>query len=250
MNPKSERHVLHNKLKFQEAYAPFIKHRYATITDFQANTDSAKKVLQNASGKIVLKSIYGECGIGIEVISVNGLDSQAIVLRLKATGNDFAEEFVIQHRDLMRLSPAGLNTLRIITQLNKNDGVEILGAALRVSVHSGIDNWSVGNIAALINISTGRVEGPGFYKDITQPEVTKHPVSGIEIMGFQIPYWKEALQLAKDAALYNKRNRSIGWDIAVTDNGPDLIEGNHNWDKVFWQLSAKRGLKTLIEPYL
>jgi len=250
MNPKSERHILHNKLDFLKVYAPFIRHSYATMADFQANNASAEKLLHNKSGKIVLKSILGERGIGIEVISVKDLDSQAIVQRLKTTGNDFAEEYIVQHRDLMKLSPSGLNTLRIVTQLNSNDEVEILGATLRVSINSTIDNWFAGNIAAPVNLLTGIIEGKGFYKDIIKPDEIKHPITGVEIIGFQIPYWKEALQLAKDAALYNKRNRSIGWDIAITDYGPDLIEGNHNWDKVFWQLSVKRGLKSLIEPYL
>jgi hypothetical protein len=247
MNPKSEANNIHNKLKFLEIYAHFVKRSYATLADFQSNNETAKKVLRNKSGKIVLKSIFGERGIGIVVMSVAGLDSEAIVKRLKETKNDFAEENVVQHKDLMKLAPSGLNTLRIITQLNKNDGVEILGATLRISINSNIDNWSAGNIGAPINLSTGIVEGPGFYKDITKPEENEHPVTGVKIVGFQIPYWKEALQLAKDAALHNKRNRSVGWDIAVTDNGPDLIEGNHDWCKVFWQRSAKKGLKSLIE---
>ena len=58
MNPKSERSIVHNKLKFLEIYAPFIKHGHATLADLQANNDSAVKVLHNKSGKIVLKSIF------------------------------------------------------------------------------------------------------------------------------------------------------------------------------------------------
>jgi hypothetical protein len=250
MNPKSERYIVHNKLKFLEIYTPFIKHSYATLDDLKAQNDSAAKVLHNKSGKIVLKSIYGECGMNITVISVRDLDSQAIIKRLAATGNDFVEEYVVQHRDLMRLAPSGLNTLRIVTQLNNNDEVEILSTILRISINSAIDNWSAGNIAAPVNLSTGVIEGPAFYKDITKPDEYYHPITGVEIIGFKIPYWTELLQMAKDAALYNRKNRSIGWDIAVTDDGPDLIEGNHNWCKVFWQRSVKRGLKHLIEPYL
>jgi hypothetical protein len=250
INPKPENYILHNKLKFLEIYAPFIKHSYATLADFQGNNESAKKVLHNTSGKIVLKSIFGECGIGIEVMSVKGLDSEAIVNRLKETGNDFAEENVVQHKDLMRLAPSGLNTMRIITQLTNKDEVEILGTILRISINSVVDNWHAGNIAAPVNLSTGIVENTACYMDITKPDEYYHPITGVQIKGFQIPYWKETLQMAKEAALFNKKNRSIGWDIAVTENGPDLIEGNHDWDKVLWQRSVKKGLKPLIEAYL
>jgi hypothetical protein len=247
MNPKSARSILDNKLKFLETYAPFIKRSYATIADMQAQNDTVTKVLHNKSGKIVLKWIYGQCGLRIKVLSTKNLDSMGILKHLKETGNDFVEEFVIQHKDLMRLAPSGLNTLRIVTRLNHHDEVEILGTTLRISINSSIDNWSAGNIAAPVNLSTGIVDGPAFYKDITKPDEYRHPITNIDIIGFKIPYWNETLQLAKDAALFNKKNRCIGWDIAITDDGPELIEGNDNWCKVFWQLSAKKGLKSLLE---
>ena len=250
MNPKSERHKLDNKHKFLETYAPFINRRYATLADFLANNDSAAKVLLNRSGKIVLKWSAGGCGTRIKVMSVEGLDSQAIIQQLVATGNDFVEEFIIQHRDLLRLSPSGVNTLRIITQINRNAEVEIIGTILKISVNSIVDNMAAGNIAAPINLSTGIVEGPACYKDITKPDEYYHPITGVKIIDFKIPYWKESLQLAKDAALYGKINRSVGWDIAVTEDGPDLIEGNNDWCKILWQLPVKRGLKPFIEYYL
>jgi len=249
MNPKSECHILDNKVEFIKIYAPFIKRSNATLADLQANNDSVAKVLSNKSGKIVLKWNFGERGLRIKVLSVKDLDSQAIIKYLAATGNDFIEEYIIQHKDLMRLSPSGVNTLRIVTQLNNKDEVEILATILRISVNSAVDNWHAGNMAAPINLSTGIVEGPAYYMDITKPEEYYHPTTGVKIVGFKIPYWKESLQMAKDAALYNKKNRSIGWDIAVTDDGPDLIEGNNSWCKLIWQLPVKKGLKSLIAPY-
>jgi hypothetical protein len=103
---------------------------------------------------------------------------------------------------------------------------------------------------APINLSTGIIEGPGVFFDITKPDIYIHPITRVEIVGFKIPFFKEALQIVTDAALYNKKNRSIGWDVAVTENGPELVEGNNNWCKVGWQLPAKKGLKYMIEPYL
>jgi hypothetical protein len=249
VNPRSARDILDNKLIFLKTYAPFIKRSYATLADFQTDNEAANKVLRNPSGKVVLKWMYGQCGMRIKVIPAMDLDPEKIIKRLKETGNDFAEEYVVQHKDLMRLAPSGLDTVRIITQLNSDDEIKVLGATLRISIQSDIDNWSAGNIGASIDLSNGLVEYPGFYKDILMPEVIKHPVTGIVIPGFQVPYWKEVLKMAKDAASYDKRNQCIGWDIAITDCGPELIEGNNNWCKVFWQLSAKRGLRSLIEVY-
>ena len=167
--------------------------------------------------------MFGD-GVGIEVLSIGDFDPCAIIERLSATGNDFVEEYVIQHRDIVRLSPSGLNMLRIITQLNNKSEVEILGAILRISVNCAVDNWHAGNIAAPVNPTSDTIKGPAFYMDIAKPDEYYHPATKVEILGFRIPYWKESLQLAKDAALYNNKNRSIGWDVAVTDDGPTSLK--------------------------
>lgn len=57
----------------------------------------------------------------------------------------------------------------------------------------------------------------------------------------------ECFQLAKDAALKHPHNRSIGCDIVVTVDGPGLIEGNHDWCKLVWQLPVNQGLKSLLK---
>jgi hypothetical protein len=69
-------------------------------------------------------------------------------------------------------------------------------------------------------------------------------------VGFQVPFWPELIDMAKKAALHVPENRSIGWDIAVTENGPELIEGNHDWCKLVWQLPVKKGMKSVLEGYL
>ncbi|MCG7859520.1 hypothetical protein MD537_21260, partial [Flavihumibacter sediminis] len=111
----------------------------------------------NSSKKFVLKSNMGQCGIGIEVLDTAHYDSTSIIERMKRSGNDLAEEFIVQHNELMRLSPSGLNTIRIFTQLNKKNEVDIIGCRLRISVNSVVDNLAAGNIAAFIDEQSGRV---------------------------------------------------------------------------------------------
>lgn len=250
MNPRYSRGVLENKLDFLAYYARFIRHDYASLVDMEKDEAVSERILSNKSGKVVLKSTSGQCGRGVEVRNSKDFTPLSLLNRLKETGNDFVEEYVVQHEELMRLSSSGLNTLRIITQLDKNDEVQVLGARLRITVNSTVDNLAAGNIAAPVNIESGVVEGPAVYSDITKKEETFHPVSKVNILGFRVPFWKESLDLAKEAALFNKQNRSIGWDVAITVDGPELIEGNHDWCKLLWQLPVKEGLKKELLKYI
>jgi hypothetical protein len=56
--------------------------------------------------------------------------------------------------------------------------------------------------------------------------------------------------MVKKAALQHPQNRSIGWDIVISEHGPGFIEGNHDWCTLLWQLPAKKGLKELLKPHL
>jgi hypothetical protein len=249
MNPGNARHVLSDKLIFLERYGDFVHHQYASLEELEAQPEKAKALLANQSGKVVLKSSTGQCGRGIEVRNGTDFSPETLIRQLKATENDFVEAFVVQHPELMRLSPAGLNTIRIITQLNRNNEVEIIGARLRITVDSPVDNLAAGNIAAPIDTETGKVIGPGVYSDITKAEEPRHPLTGVEITGFQVPFWPQTIEMCKAAALLDTRNRSIGWDVAITAKGPELIEGNHDWCKLLWQLPVKKGLKYVLEKY-
>jgi hypothetical protein len=86
-----------------------------------------------------------------------------------------------------------------------------------------------GNMAAVVDYHTGVVISDGIYSDISKSDSEIHPVTGVRINGFVVPFWKETIEMITKAALLDARNRSVGWDIAITSQGPELIEGNHNW---------------------
>ena len=71
--------------------------------------------------------------------------------------------------------------------------------------------------------STHYVKGPktGKYYE-------RHPVTGTEIMGFQIPLFDQALELCRTASRRVEAHlKYIGWDVAITPDGPVLVEGNN-----------------------
>lgn len=249
MNPKRSRHILENKIEFLNSYAAFVKRRFADLNTLKNSPGLAEDLLSGATGKIVLKNSRGQVGKEVKIYDTKSLSKESLIEVMNKNKFDLAEEFVVQHPALMALSSTGLNTVRIFTQLH-NGNVDLLGARLRISVNSQVDNLGAGNIAAPLDMETGTVTGPGIYSDITRQDETIHPVTQQPIVGFRVPYWQETVAMIEKAALLHPENRSIGWDIAITANGPELIEGNHNWCKLLWQLPVKQGLKHMLEKYI
>jgi hypothetical protein len=249
MNPRGARKVLENKIRFLNHFRSHVKREFKSLHELKTNKQVAEKMLANTSGRMVLKGSHGQVGAEVEVISCGKYSPSTLLEYMESKKYNLAEEYVIQHPALMDLSPSGLNTVRIFTQLHEGR-VDFLGARLRISVNSPVDNMAAGNLAASIDMATGVVNGPGVYSDITKVDKTIHPVTGKAITGFVIPHWKDLIELAEKAALNIPENRSVGWDIAITEEGPELIEGNHNWCKLLWQLPVKQGLKEELEKYL
>lgn len=248
MNPPAERDILDNKTIFYKKYRKYFVHHVYDLIELENDNSLAESLLNSES--IVLKISNGKCGVGVLFIESKDYTAITLVEFMRKNSYELAENYIYQHPDLMTLSPTAVNTVRIFTQLNANGDVDLLGCRLRISVNSKIDNMAAGNLAAAIDDNSGLIIGPGVYSDITKYDETIHPVTGISIIGFQVPLWRECLQLAKNAAKEHPQNRSIGWDIVVTSKGPGLIEGNHDWCKLVWQLPVKVGLKENLKKYV
>jgi hypothetical protein len=249
MNPSPHRSDLSDKVRFHHVYKPFVRHAHASFAEIRDNPDKAEQLLRGGD-KVVLKSTVGQCGRGIVIEPTQSHSASTLLDRLKETKNDLVEHFVEQHPVLAAMSNAGLNTVRIITQINRSGTVDVLGARLRLTVDQPIDNLAAGNIACRIDLETGTVVGPAVYSDPMKAPVDAHPITGVVLHGQPIPFWEETVQLCRDAALHNPANRSVGWDVAITQDGPSLIEGNHDWCKLLWQLPENTGMKPILDAYM
>jgi len=250
MNPKDKREILDDKRLFYKKYSKHVLHITASLEDLKSNSSLAEKLLSKNSGKVVLKVSDGKCGAQVIIINSSEHTPNSLLALMEKEGYDLAEEYIIQHPDIMKLSPSAVNTVRIFTQLNEKNEVELLGCRLRISINSHVDNLAAGNIAAPIDDETGIITGPGVYSDITKAPEEIHPFTGVKITGFQIPFWKETVELVKNASKEHPENRSIGWDVVITEQGPGLIEGNHDWCKLVWQLPVNKGMKPVLEKHL
>jgi hypothetical protein len=244
-NPPKERIILYDKRQFYTNYKEFFKHHLYTLEELKSDNDLIEQVY-STNTKIVLKEASGKAGAGVKIIETKDLKSNEVISFMKKHDFGILETYIKQHSAIQKLSPSAVNTIRIFTQIRKDGDYEILGCRMRISVDSPVDNMAAGNLAAPIDARTGIISGPGVYSDITKSPETIHPITGVSIVGFQIPYWQEILEMTKKASLKHPQNKSIGWDIVVTEDGPGFIEGNHDWCKLVWQLPVNKGLKSML----
>ena len=248
MNPKNVRDVLEDKILFIAKFKEFVIRNAASIDQLKSNPEKVTQLLNNSSGKLVAKGSKGQVGAEVKILKSAQYDADSIIQFMNANKFDLLEEFVVQHPDIMAVSPSGLNTIRIFTQI-ENGKIHYLGARFRITINSEVDNMAAGNPAAPIDLETGIVNGAAVFSDITREPISVHPVTNANIVGFQIPFWKETIEMMEKAVFVSPENRSVGWDVAITERGPELIEGNHNWCKLLWQLPAQKGLKAEIEKF-
>lgn len=211
--------------------------------------------------KIVVKDPESTAGKGVRIFDISNhagdflIDGVKITTFVEAHFNEnsylYFEDFIVQHNAISSISPSGVNTIRMITLIDNNGAVAIIGSVFRISVNCKIDNYSAGNLAAEINKETGVVITGGIRKRSSCDKYHDyHPVTGKPILGFTIPFWEEVKAMILEASLVVPEVRSIGWDIAITDQGPVIIEGNSKWNKDTWQIPAGKGKLEMIKKFL
>lgn len=143
------------------------------------------------------------------------------------------QDTINQHAELNRLNPSCINTVRMDSFIDQEGNCELISAFIRMSTSgSFVDNISSGGCYVGIDIETGELKEQG-YSSITVGSgeiITSHPQTGTEFKGFKIPYFSEIKNLVLEVAGLIPKLRLIGWDIAITEKGPVLIEGNCGYD--------------------
>ena len=110
-----------------------------------------------------------------------------------------------------------------------------------------VDNMENDGLCCPIDQATGKIVGCAHTSALINYDA--HPYTGVTLLGYQLPYVKEAVQMAKEAALVVPQIRYIGWDVCVTPTGPAIIEGNTYPGYDFWQLPEHTPDKIGLYPY-
>ncbi len=176
-------------------------------------------------GVAIAKPINGEQGKGVlKIDSVASKDFQDL-LREKESNSFLLEGIVYNCDELALINPSSLNTVRATTLIQKDGTPRIMSIILRVGAPgSHVDNWGAGGVGYNFDIETGVCNMYG--RDKQNRPYVYHPGSNVQMIGFKLPRFEALKQYVLDLTKVFPAARFVGWDIAITPTGFDLIEMN------------------------
>ena len=142
------------------------------------------------------------------------------------------QELIVQHPALQAFGASCVNTIRTITVRGKSGKISVFAAFLRLGTdtESFVDNRAKGGLAVGVDLDSGKLMKYGLPHARFGTKLEVHPLSGIAFEGYQLPYWEQIVKLVCAAHRQFPALQSIGWDVAITADGPLFLEGNDTWE--------------------
>ena len=221
LNDRAKREIFEDKIAFLRRFAPLVKRDWL---DLEASTPQERRAFAAVHPVCFAKTRAGFGGRGVERVELCAGGEDDVFRRLLAEGKTLVEEPIQQHPRMAALCSRSVNTLRIATIL-KDGEVHVMYTLARIGNGRGdVDNITSGGMYAPVG-ADGRIAQSAFC-DKTGQYYDRHPVSGVEIPGFEVPLYRESIALVQEAARVVPEVRYVGWDVALTASGPLLVEGN------------------------
>ena len=228
---------------------PWMSTKNMTFERFQEKFGNEKK--------IIYKPTASSGGHGVQVMELSPETLEDVYNQISAKPEGVVEGYLIQHPEMKKLSLNSVNTIRVVTintcqdvpGIEKNK-VNFIYAGMRMGQGSSyVDNLHSGGMMAAVDIETGKVVTGGV--DHTNVMHDIHPDTKVPIKGFQIPLFDEVKDLIVRAS--TDIPGYFGWDIAITETGPVIVEVNTSPGADGLQtpfVPQKKGMRYVIEKYL
>lgn len=240
VNDEVELPVLRKKHRLLQLLGD-VGRRYFYVPD-HSEDELAAFLLEGGKRKYILKPDAGAVSRGISFLYTDGhsyelasadcdwrqVEFKTLYQKMKDE-NILVEEYIQQHEKLNMIFSGCVNTIFIHTARLPDGHAEVAGF-LYMECGCGNSRYVNSGNDLMVGIhDDGTLYPFGFSRKngIRDPiKITEHPDSGVVFDGFQIPYWPQAVRLALDCAEKVPQLTYIKWDIAITEEGPVIIEGN------------------------
>jgi hypothetical protein len=244
LNGPDSRAILGDKARFLRDFADVTRRDW--IDAGTASDDELRSFIADHP-RVIAKPATGEGGAGIAIFESADIEDVASWRAgLIERDQTLIEQVLRQHEAMSTLYPDSVNTVRMITYRDPQDRLHVIASVLRIGNGAVIDNFASGGMFTLLDD-----DGVALYAAIDKQSniYPEHPVTGTAIEGFQVPHYPEIVAMIDDAARRLPTVPYVGWDIAITPEGPAIIEANHN-SSVFQMKPSVSGVRTgLLHRY-
>jgi hypothetical protein len=173
------------------------------------------------------------------------LGDRALVDRLHSKGRPYIVQRRIKpHPALDALTSGAVPTVRALTILDERGAPELVGASFRMSIGENrtVDNIHAGGLACRVSLDDGTLGlASNLGSDVRLGWHRHHPTTHAQIEGTLLPFWDDVRALAVRAHSAFEGRVVIGWDIAIDQDGPIIIEGNRGPDMDLMQRFMETG---------
>ncbi|MGY0561493.1 sugar-transfer associated ATP-grasp domain-containing protein [Luteimonas sp. A277] len=225
-NEREATERLRDKALFASWFSEFTRRRSLSLAD--ASIEDVGELAASSAAGVLLKPRFEGQGRGVTMLCPEDFEPGgrlALIYERGQQGAWIADERLVQHAQMTEWFGTGMAPVRIVTGLS-NGTAEVMWAAITMGRGGDAINYHLGGIMSPVDAATGRLIAPAVDK--SGHEFHQHPVSGIDLATTVIPQWAELVEFVKKAAASNPQVRYCGWDVGLTEDGPFLIEGNHD----------------------
>lgn len=228
--------------------------RHGELGKIATATELRDLATSHPGGSLFLKTVGGMVGQGAMV--VEAADAETIT----ATGNEpmaydaFLDKVIGPRSYLVQkrmenhpdIAPflSGIATIRF-PNFMRDDGPLIPCVAMKLPSSGNVTcaYWRPGNLAAEIDAETGLIVRLAHRDGPFSDEIPDHPERP-GLVGLKLPFWNEARALNDAVARLFAPISYNSTDIALTPDGPVLVEANYGGSFDILQNATGRGLLT------
>lgn len=230
--------ILNDKTQFNKCFNSFIKREWLYVSE--AEEEQFINFLTKHR-TIIVKPMDGVEGHDVRRITFSS-DNEVNIHQLYTSlreDNVLIEECIIPHPNMV-FNNTAVNTIRTHTIYGKDGKGHVVKAILRAGVgNTAADNYALGGSIYEVDVETGIIISYG--KSKAGDVHLKHPGTNTIMLGYQIPRWEEVIDISIRAAEHIPQVGIIGWDVAIMNDGVQLIEGNHNPDYELFEFLGSTG---------
>ncbi|MGI6156923.1 MAG: sugar-transfer associated ATP-grasp domain-containing protein [Saccharofermentanales bacterium] len=245
-----------------DGYRRFAPYFFRDVLILEDATDREIQAFADKHPTFYGKRAKSYAGRDVDRVTIDRTHMDALPEQLRASKYDMLEEPIVQHPALDRVCPNAVASFRL-TILKHRGEIMILPVSVRIALFDDVDIIKMGQSSACVAIDEeGRFISPAVVNDsIFDPDFATrydvHPMTGhpIDDGRFVVPFYQEMLDMMVEITEQEQDHGHLGWDIAITDKGPCVIEANPWGHYDFYQYydHVKRtmhGIRPTIEAFM